>query len=189
MASLIGVGGFLGSKSVEITGFDTDLAEGKVEVPREINKLILYAKKVFIEPFKAKKYSLVEDNYFNFEYIINKLNTQLTQYPQDGEIYKSIDTYINTICSIQRAMDIRLSLTNCFTDAFSDKQSNSVILETSRLSLSNVYFVYTHLLGTPVHIGDYDKDKLNIIKTALTNYPGIIMNELRDNPDILAIIP
>ena len=163
--------------------------DGVVQAPNEETKfLILYAKQVFIEPFKSKKYSLIEENYFNFDYILDNLNRVLNQSLPDGNIYKLIDTYINTICSIQRAMDIRLSLTNCFSDAFSDKVSNSVIFETSRLTVSNVYFIYNHLIETPAH-NEYDEDKINVIGTILTNNPGITMEQLQNNADIINIIP
>ena len=174
--------------SVSMGGTGVLEMEGIIPLSNETKSMLIYANKIFIEPFESKKYSLVEENYFNFDYIIDNLTRSLTkQKPTDGANYRLIDTYINIINSIQRAMDIRLSLTNAYSDAFSDKQSNSVILETSRLSVSSVYFVYNYLIGIPEH--NYDQTKLNIISTILTNNAGITMENLRNNPDIINIIP
>ena len=185
--SLLGIK-ILKNNNVSMIGTSILYAEGVIPLSNETKSILLYANQVFIEPFKSKKYSLIEENYFNFEYIIDKLTRILNQNHTNGNIYKLIDTYINTIYSIQRAMDIRLSLTNAFRDAFSDKHTNSVILETSRLSVSSVYFIYNYLIGIPVHSTNYDQKKLNIIKTILINCPGITMENLRNNPDIINII-
>lgn len=173
--------------SVSMGGTGVLEMEGIIPLSSQTKSTLVYANKIFIEPFKSKNYSLVEENYFNFDYIINNLTQSLTkQKPTDGANYRLINTYINIINSIRQAMDIRLSLTNCFDDAFSGK-SNTVILETSRLSVSNVYFVYNYLIGIPVH--GYDQSKLNIINTILTNNDGITMENLRNNTDIINIIP
>jgi len=187
MPSLLGVRD--GIQKVSMLGQSTTEAEGNIEIPNDIRTTLLYATEVFIEPFKARKYTSVEENYFNFEYITNKLHSLLELNSSNEDLYTLIDTNINTICSIQRAMDIRLSLTNCFTDAFSDKQSNSVILETSRLTVSNIYFIYNFLIGVPVHSTEYDKGKLDIIKVVLESNAGITMDQLRENTDIINIIP
>tara|TARA_B110000208_G_scaffold27672_1_gene36224 strand:- start:315 stop:878 length:564 start_codon:yes stop_codon:yes gene_type:complete len=176
--------------SVSMGGTGVLEMEGVIPLSNQTKSMLVYANKIFIEPFESKKYSLVEENYFNFDYIINNLTLSLPkQFPTDGANYKLINTYINIINSIQRAMDIRLSLTNAFSDAFSDKESNSVILETSRLYVSNVYFVYHYLIGIPPIHSKHDQTKLDIINTILANNAGITMENLRNNPDIINIIP
>lgn len=162
-------------------------AANTIPIPNDVRVRLDYANKNFIEPFDTKKYPIIEENYFNFQYINDILNQLLEKYSRDGILTNLLKLYIETMGIIQRSMDTRLSLSNCYTTSITNRSSNTVLFETDRLIFNNTYFVYHILFGEPTHTLDYDKDNLNIIKAVLTSNPGITMSVIRRHADIVAI--
>ena len=138
----------------------------------------------FLEPLVKADIETVQQNQYNFDYIISRLN-----------FYKN-DTNIDEILLMQKVVDLmkqatetRVSYSNMYQRIYgSDGISmNRMIFETSRIILKAPFEIYDNLFG--VKEGrQYDMTIINEIEKILDSHPGIMFNDIKRKIDLLNFV-
>ena len=158
-----------------------------VYVNEEFLNLKNYILSKFMDPVINKKYKELQENFFNFEYIEQKLNSfDLPKLSEEVELLKKV------VIVMKSAIETRFTIDKANKTMFGDGASNLLLVETSRIVLKAKYEIYIIIFGNPTKDNsDFKPDILNEIQKHLDNNPGCtvsyIKSKLRNNFEELFI--
>ena len=131
----------------------------------------------FIKPLVEKNYTIIQKNYFNFDYIYKKLNRIKNKVSNNDDII-----HLEHIVKImQQCIDTRVTVQDLNKKVYGDQTSNMFLVETTRIRLQTKYEVYIYLFGNPNHNKlPFNQNKLEAIEDILENYPGCTMEMIKE---------
>ena len=143
-------------------------------VNEEFINLKNYIISKFMDPMINKQFGNVKENFFNFEYIEQKLNEfNIPKLSIEIELLKKIVMVMKT------AVETRFTIDNANIKMYGEK-SNLFLIETSKIVLKAKYEIYTLICGDPkIKNSDFEPSILNIIQKHLDNSPGCTVNHIR----------
>ena len=146
---------------------------------KEFLEFKLYIITHFLNPILDKQYDLIKNNYFNFEYIINRLESFKTR-----ENDEEIDFLVKVMGILQYSTNVRISFDEAKKKLYGADNENRLLVETSRIVLQSQYEIYNILFGRP-HKKNAQHTKYNMeiildIKYILDRNPGILFDEVKE---------
>lgn len=146
---------------------------------KEFLEFKLYIITHFLNPILDKQYDLIKNNYFNFEYIINRLESFKTR-----ENDEEIDFLVKVMGILQYSTNVRISFDEAKKKLYGADNENRLLVETSRIVLQSQYEIYNILFGRP-HNRNAQHTKYNMeiildIKYILDRNPGILFDEVKE---------
>ena len=140
-----------------------------------------------MDPVINKKYKELQDNFFNFEYIEQKLNS--FDFPKLSD---EVDLLKKVVIVMKSAIETRFTIDQANKKMFGDGASNLLLVETSRIILKAKYEIYIIIFGDPkLSNSEFQPNILNEIQKHLDNNPGCtvsyIKSKLRNNFEELFI--
>ena len=134
----------------------------------------------FLTPLIKKKWNVVKENFFNFDYIFSKL------YKFDNpNVQDEVDFLIKIVEVMQTSVQTRFTIDDANQKIYGKTAGNLILVETSRIVLQAKYEVYNIIFGDPM-LDDRDLDieykpnLLEAIAKALDDYPGASIDLLKD---------
>jgi hypothetical protein len=151
--------------------------------PEEFVNLKNYIISKFMDPLINKKYGLIKENFFNFDYVQQKL----TDF-DEPTLSSEIDLLNKIVLVMKHAVEARFTIDAVNKKMHGDK-SNLFLVETSKIVLKAKYEIYTLIFGDPkITNGDFKQSILSKIQTYLDKSPGCtveyIRTKLKDSGDI-----
>ena len=133
----------------------------------------------FLIPIMNRKYTEVTQNYYNFDYIIDRLNLF-----KNNRNKTDVEFIIQVMNILRYSTDIHMSFEEATRLLYGSEKQNRLLVETSRIVLKSQYEIYNLLFGipnkhNPTHM-TYEIHMLNDIKAILDTYPGILFKDIYD---------
>jgi len=162
-----------GKKITNIGELDIDYLDFKLSIMNN-----------FLEPMVNADYKTVQDNNYNFDYIISRLNF----YKNDGN---SDEIYLmqKVVDLMKQASEIRVSYSNIHERIYGSRgvSMNRMIFETSRIILKAPFEIYDNLFG--IKEGqNYNMVIIGEIEKILETHPGIMFNDIKRKIDLLNFV-
>ena len=138
----------------------------------------------FLDPMVNADYKTVQDNNYNFDYTISRLNF----YKNDGN---SDEIYLmqKVVDLMKQASEIRVSYSNMHDRIYGSRgvSMNRMIFETSRIILKAPFEIYDSLFG--IKEGQtYNMEIIGEIEKILESHPGIMFNDIKRKIDLLNFV-
>jgi len=146
----------------------------KVTPAQEWLDFKLYIINNFLQPLTMLNYELVQKNYYNFDFIIRRLDDFIT--PSTKE---EIELFKKLVNLMRYSTETRMSYDDAQEKLYGSKEMMKLMVETSRIILRAPFEIYNLLFGRP------DKMK-SITHTRYEDYLILAIEEiLAENPGIL----
>lgn len=176
--SNISLRGHLNTCGITLHGRYRTASKYGASVDKEFLDFKLYIITHFLNPIMEKNYDLIKNNYFNFEYIISKLET-FKNHENDEEI----EFLIKVMNILQYSTNVRISFDEAKKKLYGADNENRLLVETSRIVLQSQYEIYNILFGRP-HNKNAQHSKYNMeiildIKYILDRNPGILFEDVK----------
>ncbi len=162
-----------GKKITNIGEVDIDYLDFKIGI---INN--------FLDPMVNADFKTVQDNNYNFDYTISRLNF----YKNDGN---SDEIYLmqKVVDLMKQASEIHVSYSDMYQRIYGSEgvSMNRIIFETSRVILKAPFEIYDSLFG--IKEGQtYNIEIIGEIEKILDTHPGIMFNDIKRKIDLLNFV-
>ena len=132
----------------------------------------------FLNPIMNRQFDTINRNYYNFDYITNRLNLY-----KNNRNKEDVTFIIKVVEILKYSADVQEAFNNVNSKFFGTDKRNKLLVETSRIVLQSQYEIYNILFGRPDVMNPkhpkYEIHILNDIKEQLDLHPGILFNEVK----------
>ena len=118
-----------------------------------------------------RQFDTITKNYYNFEYITNRLNLYKNNRNKDDVAF-----IIKVVDILKYSTDVREAFNDVNSKLYGNEKRNTLIAETSRIVFQSQYEIYNVLFGIPNKMNakhtTYEIHMLNDNKEQLDLHPG-----------------
>jgi len=132
----------------------------------------------FLNPIMNRQFDTINRNYYNFDYITNRLNLY-----KNNRNKEDVTFIIKVVEILKYSADVQEAFNNVNSKFFGTDKRNKLLVETSRIVLQSQYEIYNIMFGRPDTMNpthaSYEIHMLNDIKEQLDLHPGILFNDVK----------
>ena len=133
----------------------------------------------FLNPIMDRRFSQVNNNYYNYDYIIERLNGF-----KNNRTKNDIEFIIKVVNILRYSTNVQISFDEAKKKIYGADKENRILVETSRIVLQAHYEIYNLLFGRPHKTNPshmkYEIHIINDIKELLKSYPGILFEDIKN---------
>ena len=139
----------------------------------------LYIIDNFLKPLTKFNYELIKKNYYNFDFIIKRLDGFITP-----ETEEEIDLFKKLVNLMRYSTETHISYEEAKEKLYGGKEMMKMLVETSRIILQAPFEIYNLLFGRPdkkksITHTRYDDRLILEIRKILGEFPGILFDDIK----------
>jgi hypothetical protein len=168
-----------GGGKMTLTGRNSQFSAGGSTASKDWLNFKLYIIDNFLQPLNKLNYDLVKKNYYNFDFIISRLDGFIT--PDNEE---EITLFKKLVNLMRYSTETHMSYREAKEKMYGGKEMMKMLVETSRIILKAPFEIYNLLFGRPDKFKSithtrYEDHLILEIEKILRENPGILFDDVK----------